>query len=187
VSIKLTKYGKIGAIFLIVGLALFAFLFPLSLANETHQRIVGYFSEGELYAYLEPSMKPLYIVADIESMTRRDTVENISITIKANSGITTSEVLKNRRSTSNGKGISSFRKKIVLGYFDVDEEGKSLLTLENIEKTQGVKNITLSLHHNSNWKLEGVIVIFAVVSFISGIFLILSDSLYQVGKKLLNR
>jgi hypothetical protein len=132
-------------------------------------------------------MNPFYIVADIESVTRRGTVESISITVKTSSGITKSEVLESRRSTSSDEGISSFNKKIVFGYFDVDEDGKTLLTLENIEKTQGIKNVTFSLHHNSNWKLEGTIVIFAVLSFICGIFFILSDSIIQVGKRLLHK
>jgi len=188
----LSKIGVLGSIFIIVGLILFVFGFPMSLLSEVEKDNLGYFQrENNRYKFqldLPAFENELYIVAEFDGKTRRDSIENITVLLERELGKTEEFKLGFRRSASN-KAIKSgwYGKKVILGYFEINNKGKSQFIIEKIDSKGTIDNLVLSLHEHSNRFYEGFLIIFSILLFISGFILVVIDVIKSGYIKLLKR
>jgi hypothetical protein len=166
------------------------FGFPMSLLNEIENNNIGYFqkenSQYKLQLDLLEFENELYVVAEFDGKTRRDSIENITVLLKREFGQTEKFKLAFKRSGSN-KAIKSdwYGKKIILGYFQVNGEDKSQFIIEKIDSKGTIDNLVLSLHENSNRFYEGFLIIFSILLFISGFILIVIDIIKSCYNKAL--
>ncbi|MGK0306212.1 MAG: hypothetical protein ACI8UG_001963 [Gammaproteobacteria bacterium] len=188
----MSKIGVLGSIFIIVGLTLFVFGFPMSLLSEVEKNNLGYFqkenSQYQLQLDLSAFENELYVVAEFDGKTRRDSIENITVLLKRELGKTEEFKLSFRRSGSN-KAIKSgwYGKKVILGYFQINNKDKSQFIIEKIGSKGTIDNLVLSLHENSNRFYEGFLIIFSILLFISGFILVVIDIIKSGYNKLLKR
>ena len=181
-QINLSKIGIWGAVFIIVGLILFAFGFPVSLLNEVEDRNIGYFQKEndkyEIQLELSSLQNELYIVAEFDGKTRRDGIESLNILLNSDIGATKEFKLKAKRSSTN-EALNSgwYGKKVIIGYLNIDSKSNYHLLIDKIYINGSIDNLVLSLHNNSNRFYEGFVVILSFVLLISGMVLIIIDIL----------
>lgn len=171
-TIKLNKFGKCGAILFILGFCALAIGLPLTLISEVSDRSLGLFENGMLSLHLSPSDSNLYVVADIDKISRRDSISDMSVLIEFPTAEVKTVQLENKASVSHSPSNSLYGERASMGYFQVNVEGEHKLTITNINKTKGVRDTSYSLHQSSNRVVEGAIVIVGIFLLIVGILLL---------------
>jgi hypothetical protein len=156
------------------------FAFPISLLNEGEDRNIGYFQKVddkyEIQLELSPLENELYIVAEFDGKTRRDSIKSLNVFLRNEAGLTDNIELKARR-TSTNKAINSgwYGKKVIIGYLDIVNKSTYQLEVDEIHSNGTIDNLVLSLHKNSNRFYEGFGIILSIVLLIFGTLLIVVD------------